>query len=30
MRGVPGIHVGVGDGLTGIHIDLICPGVALA
>lgn len=28
-EGVPGIHVGLGDGLTGVHIDLICPGVAL-
>lgn len=28
-EGAIGIHVGIGDGLTGAHIDLICPGVKL-
>lgn len=28
-EGVVGIHVGIGDGLTGAHIDFICPGVDL-
>lgn len=28
-EGTVGIHVGLGDGLTGAHIDLICPNVAL-
>ncbi len=28
-EGLPGIHVGLGDGLTGAHIDFICPGVHL-
>lgn len=28
-EGALGIHVGIGDGLTGAHIDLICPGVEL-
>lgn len=28
-EGAVGIHVGIGDGLTGAHIDLICPGVEL-
>lgn len=28
-EGAIGIHVGIGDGLTGAHIDLICPGVEL-
>ncbi len=26
-EGASGIHIGIGDGLTGAHIDLICPGV---
>ena len=28
-EGAIGIHVGLGDGLTGAHIDFICPGVEL-
>ncbi len=28
-EGAAGIHVGIGDGLTGAHIDFICPGVTL-
>lgn len=28
-EGAEGIHVGLGDGLTGAHIDFICPGVGL-
>jgi hypothetical protein len=28
-EGVLGIHVGIGEGLTGVHIDLICPGVEI-
>jgi hypothetical protein len=28
-EGSLGIHVGIGDGLTGAHVDLICPGVLL-
>jgi len=28
-EGALGIHVGIGDGLTGAHIDLICPEVKL-
>lgn len=28
-EGALGIHVGIGDGLTGAHIDFICPGVEL-
>ena len=29
-EGVQGIHVGIGDGRTGIHIDFVCAGVSLA
>lgn len=28
-EGTLGIHFGLGDGVTGAHIDFICPGVAL-
>ncbi|TCP21886.1 hypothetical protein EV207_13928 [Scopulibacillus darangshiensis] len=28
-EGAIGIHFGIGDGLTGAHIDFICPGVKL-
>lgn len=28
-EGVSGVHIGLGDGLTGAHIDFICPGVGL-
>lgn len=28
-EGAVGIHVGLGDGVTGAHIDFICPGVDL-
>ena len=28
-EGALGIHVGLGDGLTGAHIDFICPNVQL-
>jgi hypothetical protein len=27
-EGVEGIHIAVGDGMTGAHIDFICPGVS--
>lgn len=28
-EGPVGIHFAVGEGLTGVHIDFVCPGVTL-
>lgn len=28
-EGMAGVHAGIGDGTTGLHIDFICPGVAM-
>jgi hypothetical protein len=29
-EGLHGVHAGIGDGVTGVHIDFVCPGVVLA